>query len=60
VDGSGVEIPIAMKQNAASVANDVPSVGASFTCVLNSTGTELTGTWTQQSVTVPLTFQRAK
>ena len=60
VDGSGIEIPIAMKQNAASLTIDVPSVGASFDGVLNSTRNELTGTWTQQSVTLPLTFQRAK
>jgi hypothetical protein len=60
VDGSGVEIPIAMKQNAASLTIDLPTVGASFAGVLSSTGTELTGTWTQQSVTLPLTFQRAK
>ena len=60
VDGSGVEIPIVMKQNAASLTIDLPTVGASFAGVLNSTGTELTGTWTQQSVTLPLTFHRAK
>jgi hypothetical protein len=60
VDGSGVEIPITIKQNAASLAIDLPTVGASFTGVLNPAGTELTGTWTQQSLTLPLTFQRAK
>jgi hypothetical protein len=60
VDGSGVEIPITIKQNAANLAIDLPTVGASFTGVLNPAGTELTGTWTQQSLTLPLTFQRAK
>jgi hypothetical protein len=59
-DGSGVEIPIAMTQKASSLAIDVTSVGASFVGVLNAAGTELTGTWTQQSSTLPLTFRLAK
>jgi hypothetical protein len=58
-DGSGVEIPIAITQKAANVTIDVPSVGASFVGILNVGGTELVGTWTQQSSTLPLTFRRA-
>ena len=59
-DGSGVEIPIAMTQKAASVTIDVASVGASFVGALNATGTELAGTWTQGQASLPLTFKREK
>jgi hypothetical protein len=58
-DGSGVEIPIGITQKAAAVTIDVVSVGASFAAVLNADGTELTGTWTQGSMGVPLTLRRA-
>ena len=58
-DGSGLEIPIAMMQKAASVTIDVPSIGGSYVGVLNAEGTELVGKWTQGSATLPLTFRRA-
>jgi len=57
-DGSGVEIPIAMRQNGSSLTVDVVSVGASYVGVLNAAGTELAGTWTQGSSGLPLTFTR--
>ena len=59
-DGSGVEIPIAMTQKAASLTIDVDSVGASFVGALNGAGTELAGTWTQGQASLPLTFRREK
>jgi hypothetical protein len=59
-DGSGVEIPIAMTQKASGVTIDVTSVGASYVGVLNTAGTELTGTWTQGSSALPLTFRLGK
>jgi hypothetical protein len=59
VDGSGVEVPIAMMEKGSNLTIDVTSVGASYVGILNAAGTELTGTWTQQSSTLPLTFQRA-
>jgi hypothetical protein len=58
-DGSGVEIPIALTQNASNLTIDVTSIGASYVGVLNATGTELAGSWTQQSSTLPLTLRRA-
>jgi hypothetical protein len=58
-DGSGVEIPIAMTQKASSISLDVPSVGASFTGALNTEGTEIVGTWTQQQTSFPLTLKHA-
>lgn len=59
LDGSGVEIPIGITQKASNVTVDVPSVGASFAGVLNAAGTEMAGTWTQASLTLPLTLGRA-
>ena len=59
-DGSGVEIPIGITQNGSSVTIDVPSVGASYVGILNSAGTELTGTWTQRSAALPLTLKLTK
>jgi len=59
LDGSGVEIPIAMKQKDSSLTIDVPTVGVSYVGVLNAAGTELVGTWTQRATPLPLTFRRA-
>jgi len=59
LDGSGVEIPIAMTQKGSNLTVDVTSVGASYAGVLNAAGTELAGTWTQRGATLPLTFRRA-
>jgi hypothetical protein len=58
LDGSGVELPIAMTQKTSNVTIDVASVGASYVAVLNG-GTELAGTWKQGSLELPLTFKRA-
>jgi len=60
LDGSGVEIPIAMTQKASNVTIEVPSVGASFAGLLNEAGTELAGTWTQGPASLPLTLHRAR
>jgi hypothetical protein len=57
-DGSGVAIPAAITQGEATVTIDVPSVGAGFVGMLNGSGGELTGTWTQAQVTLPLTLKR--
>ena len=60
LDGSGVEIPIAMTQKGSSLTVDVTSVGVSFVGVLNAAGTELVGSWTQGPSALPLTFRLAK
>jgi hypothetical protein len=57
-DGSGVEVPIAMTQKGSNLMIDVTSIGASYSGVLNAAGTELTGTWTQQSSALPLTLRK--
>ena len=57
-DGSGVEIPVGITQKDSSVTIDVAMVGASFTGVLNAAGTELAGTWKQQSSELPLRLRK--
>ena len=57
LDGSNVEIPIAMSQKGTHVTIEVAVVNGSFAAVLS--GDELTGTWTQGALTLPLTFTRA-
>jgi hypothetical protein len=58
VDGSGVEIPIAIAQKGSNVTVEVPSVAATFAGILQ--GTEMAGTWTQQGAAMPITFRLAK
>jgi hypothetical protein len=58
LDGSGVEIPIAVTQQTTNVTIEVVSVGASYVAMLNARN-ELVGTWTQGSIKLPLTFKRA-
>ena len=57
LDGSAVEIPIAMTQKASTLTLEVAAVGASYVAVLESEN-ELVGTWAQGPVTLPLTFTR--
>jgi hypothetical protein len=57
LDGSAVEIPIAMTQKASTLTLEVAAVGASYVAVLTSQN-ELIGTWRQGPVTLPLTFTR--
>ena len=58
VDGTGVEIPIAIAQNGSALALEVATVGASYSGVVNAAVTEITGTWTQRGVALPLTLRR--
>jgi hypothetical protein len=56
LDGSNVEIPVAMTQNGATLTIEVAAVNAVYTATL--TGSELTGTWAQGGLTLPLSFTR--
>jgi hypothetical protein len=58
LDGSAVEIAIAMTQKASTLTLEVAAVGASYVAVLKSEN-ELVGTWAQGPLTLPLTFTRA-
>jgi hypothetical protein len=56
IDGSNVEIPVAMTQKASSLTIDLAVVGASYAAVLNADN-ELVGTWTQGPLSLPVTFK---
>jgi hypothetical protein len=55
---SGAEIPVAIVQQGASVTIDIRVTGASLAATLNADRTELAGTYTQGSFTMPMTFRR--
>ena len=57
LDGSNVEIPVGISQKASSVTIEVISVAATFAGTLN--GADLTGTWNQGPVSLPVTFTRS-
>jgi hypothetical protein len=59
LDRGGIEIPVAMTQNGATLIVDVPSVGSSWTGTLDAAGTELVGEWKQGSTSLPLTLKRS-
>ena len=55
----GLEIPVTtIAQEASKVTLDIKAVAGSYVGVLNADGTEMTGTLTQGSATLPLTFRR--
>jgi len=56
LDGSNIEIPVAMTQQGARMTIEVAAVNAAFTAVLS--GSELAGTWAQGGLALPLTFTR--
>ena len=56
----GLELPIAViTQHDSSLTLDVKSVGGTYSATLNSEGTELTGTWKQRSLALPVTLRKA-
>jgi hypothetical protein len=57
LDGSNLEIPIALTQKASTLTVDVAVVGASYVAELKD-GSELVGTWKQGPVALPVTFKR--
>lgn len=60
VDQGGIEFPLGLTQKAATITLNTPSIGGDFyTGALTDAG-ELKGTFSQGSVTAPLTFVRAK
>ena len=58
VDGTGVEIPIAIAQKGSEVSLAAATVGASYSGVLNAAATEIAGNWTQGGAVLPLTLRR--
>ena len=58
LDEGGLELPIMITQDGSTVTLASTAVKSSFSGVLNPEGTQLTGTFSQGSVVVPMTFQR--
>ncbi len=57
----GLEIPVsALTHTAVGLALEIKAIGGSYSATLAAAGTELIGTITQGSVSVPLTFRRAE
>jgi hypothetical protein len=58
VDEGGLQIPIAITQTADGLTINLVT-GGSFTGKLNAQGTDLVGTFTEGSLSLPMTFRRA-
>jgi hypothetical protein len=58
VRAEGLQLPIAITAKALHLRIEVPSVSGSFVGELNAAGTQLVGTWSQRSMSLPLTFRR--
>jgi hypothetical protein len=59
VDQGGLEIPLAITQNASNVSLEAKVVPGSFTGILSADAAELVGQWTQASGSIPLTLRRS-
>jgi hypothetical protein len=58
VDQGGLLVPVAIRQDGSTVTIDSQVIAGAFSGRLNSTGTELVGTYTQGPLSAPLTFRR--
>jgi hypothetical protein len=59
LDEGGLVVPVVIAQNASRVTLEQRGVPGSYAGTLNGDGTELAGTWTKGSISLPLTFRRA-
>jgi hypothetical protein len=60
LDEGGLTIPVAIASDGASIRLTSTATEGVFAATLNQAGTELTGTYSQGGVTLPLTFTRAR
>jgi hypothetical protein len=59
VDEGGLSVPAVVSQSGRHVTIETRGVVTSFTGTLNDAGTELSGTWSQAAISLPLTLMRA-
>jgi hypothetical protein len=59
VDEGGMIVPLVVVQDGTNVRVESKATRIAYTGVLNAGGTELTGTFTQGALSVPMTFTRA-
>jgi uncharacterized protein len=61
VDQGRLEVPVtAITQSSSQLTLEIDAVGGSWAGTINKDGTELTGTYSQGPLNMPLTFHRAK
>jgi len=61
LDGGGVEIPVsAIAQKGSSLKVEIKVVSGSYAATLSPDGSTLTGTWTEASLSAPVTFTRTR
>lgn len=58
VDEGGLILPVVVAQRGSRVNIEQKGIAGSYAGTLNADGTELTGTFTQHGISVPLTFTR--
>jgi len=59
VDEGGMIVPLVVVEDGTHVRVESPATRIAYAGVLNASGTELTGTFTQGALSVPITFKRA-
>lgn len=59
LDEGGLQLPVAITQRGSSVTLLFAAASSTFSGSVNAAGTELAGTWTRKSSSLPLTFTRA-
>ena len=59
-DDHGVEVPLKFAQDGARVTIEIPSAHGTFAGTLNAEGTEVSGTYVEGPVNVPVTFNRVR
>ena len=61
LDGGGVEVPVsAIAQKGSSLNVEIKAVSGSYSATLSPDGSTLTGTWTEPSLSAPVTFTRTR
>jgi hypothetical protein len=60
LDQGGMTFPVAIAQEGTDLSLDIKAISAGYSGALNQDGTELVGSFTQGSASVPLRFQRAR
>jgi|SRR5580765_6923218 hypothetical protein len=59
VDEGGMTLFVVVRQRGSSITAESRGIVSAFAGTLNGAGTELTGTWSQRGMSLPLSFTRA-
>ncbi len=58
-DEGGLRVPVVVTEQGSNIGFTARGVTSSYTGTMNSSGTEITGIWTQRASSFPMTFTRA-